>query len=158
MLSFKATNYTTDINSLRMKQERLCGHAMPPVMNTGKTANLHTGSNDLKGWLVFPRVITLLRSLYKYISNHSSVSCILVKSFLSRPKYAIRGTGFLGRIWFGSSAAFGGRFNAPRPAVSVPHIDVNADGCRARRARSCQNTACRGGILEKLLNLDGCNA
>eukprot|EP00904_Undaria_pinnatifida_P011940 jgi/Undpi1/7877/HiC_scaffold_24.g10349.m1 len=33
-----------------------------------------------------------------------------------------------------------------------------ADGCRARRARSCKNTACRGGILEKLLNLNGCNA
>ena len=28
----------------------------------------------------------------------------------------------------------GGGSNAPRPAVSVPHIDVNADGCRARRA------------------------
>ena len=27
-----------------------------------------------------------------------------------------------------------GGSNAPRPAVSVPHIDVNADGCRARRA------------------------
>ena len=28
----------------------------------------------------------------------------------------------------------GGGSNAPRPAVSVPHIDVNADGCRARGA------------------------
>ena len=28
----------------------------------------------------------------------------------------------------------GGGSNAPRPAVSVPHIDVNADECRARRA------------------------
>ena len=28
----------------------------------------------------------------------------------------------------------GGGSNAPRPAVSVPHIDVNADGRRARRA------------------------
>ena len=27
-----------------------------------------------------------------------------------------------------------GGSNAPRPAVSVPRIDVNADGCRARRA------------------------
>ena len=31
-----------------------------------------------------------------------------------------------------------GGSNAPRPAVSVPHIDVNADGCRARQARSCR--------------------
>ena len=29
---------------------------------------------------------------------------------------------------------WGGGSNAPRPAVFVPHIDVNADGCRARRA------------------------
>ena len=71
---------------------------------------------------------------HKYISNHSLASWTLVRSFLSRPKYAIRGTGILGRIWLGSSAAFGGGSNAPRPAVSVPHIDVNADGCRARRA------------------------
>ena len=42
----------------------------------------------------------------------------------------------------------GGGSNAPRPAVSVPHIDVNADGCRARQARNCKNTACRGGISE----------
>ena len=41
-----------------------------------------------------------------------------------------------------------GGSNAPRPSVSVPHIDVNADGCRARQARSCVNTACRGGISE----------
>ena len=40
----------------------------------------------------------------------------------------------------------GGGGNAPRPAVSVLHIDVNADGCRARKARSCKNTAFRGGI------------
>ena len=42
----------------------------------------------------------------------------------------------------------GGGSNAPRPSVSVPHIDVNADGCRARQARICKNTACRGGISE----------
>ena len=28
----------------------------------------------------------------------------------------------------------GGGSNTSRPAVSVPHIDVNADECRARRA------------------------
>ena len=42
----------------------------------------------------------------------------------------------------------GGGFNAPRPAVSVPHIDVNADGCQSRQARSCKKTACQGGISE----------
>ena len=52
----------------------------------------------------------------------------------------------------------GGGSNAPRPAVSVPHIDVNADGCRARQARSCQKTACGGGISEIWLNIDVCNA
>ena len=45
----------------------------------------------------------------------------------------------------------GGGSNAPRPAVSVPHIDVNGDGCQARQARSCKNTACRGGFLEFLV-------
>ena len=44
----------------------------------------------------------------------------------------------------------GGGSSAPRSAVSVPHIDVNADGCRARQAGSCKNTACRGGIPEIL--------
>ena len=38
----------------------------------------------------------------------------------------------------------GGGSNDPRPAVSVPQIDT--DGCRARQARSCKNTAFRGGI------------
>ena len=45
----------------------------------------------------------------------------------------------------------GGGSNAPRPAVSVPHLDVNAGGCRARQARSCKNIACRGGILDVLV-------
>ena len=45
----------------------------------------------------------------------------------------------------------GGGSNAPRPAVSVPHLDVNADGCRARQARSCKNIACRGRIPEILV-------
>ena len=40
----------------------------------------------------------------------------------------------------------GGGSNAPRPSVSVPNIDVNADGCRARQARSCKISECRGGI------------
>ena len=31
-----------------------------------------------------------------------------------------------------------GGSNAPRPAVSVPHIDVNADGCRARQEREVE--------------------
>ena len=44
-----------------------------------------------------------------------------------------------------------GGSNAPRPAVSVPHIDVNVDGCQARQARSCKNAACRERILEILV-------
>ena len=66
--------------------------------------------------------------------------------FLSRPQYAITGTGILGQI----APASGGGSNAPRPAVSVPHLDVNADGCRARQARSCKYIACRAGIPEIL--------
>ena len=42
----------------------------------------------------------------------------------------------------------GGGSNGPLPAVSVPHIDVNAYGCQSIQARSCKNTACRGGISE----------
>ena len=45
----------------------------------------------------------------------------------------------------------GGGSNAPRPAVSVPHLDVNAGGCRARQAESCKRIACRGGIPEILV-------
>ena len=68
-----------------------------------------------------------------------------VRSFYSsRLKYAIRGTGILER--FVRAPASGGGSNAPRSAVSVPHIDVNTDGCRAIKARSCKNTACRGEI------------
>ena len=58
------------------------------------------------------------------------------------------------RNWNSRSNSFvrappsGGGSSAPRPAVSVPHIDVNADGCRARQMRSSKNTACRGGISE----------
>ena len=48
--------------------------------------------------------------------------------------------------------------NARRPAVSVPHLDVNADRCRARQARSCKNIACRGDILEIWLYIDVCSA
>ena len=61
------------------------------------------------------------------------------------------------RNWNSRSNSFvrappsGGGSKAPRPAVSVPHIDVNADGCRARQARSCKNTACREGISEILV-------
>ena len=61
------------------------------------------------------------------------------------------------RDWNSRSNSFvrapssGGGSNAPRPAVSVPHIDVNADGCQAIHARSCKSIACRGGIPEILV-------
>ena len=45
----------------------------------------------------------------------------------------------------------GGGSNAPRPAVLVPHLDVNADGCRAIQARSCKKIACLGRIPEILV-------
>ena len=45
----------------------------------------------------------------------------------------------------------GGGSNAPRPALSVPHLDGNAGGCRARQARSRKNIACRGWIPEILV-------
>ena len=61
------------------------------------------------------------------------------------------------RKWNSRSNSFvrapcsGGGSNAPRPSVSVRHIDVNADGCRARQAKSCKTIACRGGIPEILV-------
>ena len=58
---------------------------------------------------------------------------------------------FLVEYSFVRAPPSGGGSNAPRPAVSIPHIDVNADGCRARQARSCKNTACWGGISEILV-------
>ena len=52
----------------------------------------------------------------------------------------------------------GGGSNAPRPAVSVPHIDVNADGCQARRARSCKKPHVEDEFRRFWLNLNVCNA
>ena len=68
---------------------------------------------------------------------------------MSRPKYAIRGTGILGRIWLGSSAAFGGRLQRPSPCrVRSAH--------RGERERvPIETSECRGGISEKMLNLNG---
>ena len=48
--------------------------------------------------------------------------------FSSRPQYAILGTGILGKKkCFARAPSSGGGSNAPRPAVAVPHLDVNAD-------------------------------
>ena len=55
----------------------------------------------------------LMVGSYKYIYNHSLVSCIWSGVFLSRPKHAIRGTGILGQTKLGSSAAFGERLQRP---------------------------------------------
>ena len=45
----------------------------------------------------------------------------------------------------------GGGSNPPRSAVSVPHLDVNADDCRAKQAKSCKSIACQRGIPEILV-------
>ena len=55
---------------------------------------------------------------------------------------------------------WGGGSNDPRPAVSVPHIDVNADGCRARDKREVAKIphVCRGEFRRFWLYLNVCNA
>ena len=76
-----------------------------------------------------------------------------IRSFLSsRPKYTTRETGILVQI-----ASFERRLRgaAPTPlALPCPFRTstwTRMDGCRARRARSCKNIACRGGIPEILV-------
>ena len=78
---------------------------------------------------------------YKYIYNHS----LNIESFLGVMDFgqeffclglSIRFAELEFSVEYGLVRATpsGGGSDAPRPAVSVPHIDVNADGCRARRA------------------------
>ena len=62
-------------------------------------------------------------SLYMIISFFGDS----VRSFSSRPQYAILGTGILGQIALFECRPSGGGSNAPCPAVPVPHLDVNAD-------------------------------
>ena len=75
-----------------------------------------------------------------------------VKSF-----FLVSASLFDSRNWNSRSNSFvqapssGGGSNAPCPAVSVPHIDVNADGCQARQARSYKSITCRGGIPDILV-------
>ena len=44
----------------------------------------------------------------------------------------------------------GGGSNVARPAVSIPHLDVNVDECRAKQAKSCKSIACQRGIPENM--------
>ena len=89
-----------------------------------------------------------LKYIYIYVYNHS-----LFQGF-GQEFFFVSAQVCNSRNWnsrsnsFVRAPALGGGSNAPRPAVSVPHIDVNADGCRARQARSCKNAACRGGFPE----------
>ena len=89
--------------------------------------------------------------VHTYIKNHSFVSGIRSGVFFVSAlvcdswKWNSRSNSLV------RAPASGGGSNVPRPAVSVPHIDVNTDGCRARQARSCKNTACRRGIPEILV-------
>ena len=61
------------------------------------------------------------------------------------------------RSWNSRSNSFvqapssGGCSNARRPAVSVPHLEVNAEGRRSTQAWSCKTIACRGRIPEILI-------
>ena len=47
----------------------------------------------------------------------------------SRPQYGMLGTGIFRSNRFVRAPSSGGGSNAPRPALSVRHLDVNADGC-----------------------------
>ena len=49
--------------------------------------------------------------------------------FSSRPQYVILGTVISRSNRFVRAPSSGGGSNAPRLALSVPHLDVNADGC-----------------------------
>ena len=68
--------------------------------------------------------------------------------FSSRPQYGILGTRISGSNRFVRAPSSGGGSNAPRPALSVLHLDVNADRRWARQARSCKNVVFWGGDLE----------
>ena len=59
--------------------------------------------------------------------------------FSSRPQYGILGTGISGSNRFVRAPSSGGGSNAPRPALTFPHLDVNADGGSVRQARSVKN-------------------
>ena len=58
---------------------------------------------------------------------------------------------------FVRSPSSGGGSNAPRPALSVRHLDVNADGCWARKTRSCKNIVFWNVIFRLRLYLDVCS-
>ena len=47
--------------------------------------------------------------------------------FSSRPHYGMLGTGISGSNSFVRAPSSGGGSNAPLPALSVPHLDPNAD-------------------------------
>ena len=104
------------------------------------------------------RMSAAMRSPCMYLKSFFVFRDLARRFFSSRPKYAIRGTWIPGQTTTFWAPASGGGSNAPRSAMSVPHIDVNEDGCRARQARSCKNTACRGGIPEIWLSVDVCSA
>ena len=119
---------------------------------------------DCCDWCCFVRcdaTITINRSiyvLYVLLSHHKSIeNPSLVSGIWSGVFFCLGRSMRFVELVFSVEYSFlwappsGGGSKAPRPAVSVPHIDMNADGCRARQARSCKNTACRGGISEILI-------
>ena len=69
----------------------------------------------------------------------------------------MRGTGILGQLASFERRLRGGGSNAPRPAVSVPNLDVKADGCRARQVRRCKILRIEEEFLRFWLYLDVCS-
>ena len=134
------------------------------VLNTLAVGSINSGSILIVASYVIQRPPVLEKVLsfekheiYIYIYIYISYMIILFFGDSVRSFFFVSASVCDSRNWNSRSISFvrapssGGGSNAPRPAVPVPHLDVNADGCRARQARSCKNIACRGGILEILV-------
>ena len=65
--------------------------------------------------------------LYIIILFYREQGCVQ-KIFLSRPQYGFLETGISRSNHFVRVPSSGAGCNAPRPALSAPHLDVNADG------------------------------
>ena len=68
--------------------------------------------------------------------------------YSSRPQYGILAAGISRSNRFVRAPSSGGGSNAPRPALSVPHLEVDADRGWARQATNCKNVVLWGGNIE----------